>query len=460
MSEERFDVVIRGGTVISGQGCARADIAVRDGKIEMVARDLGDASTGRMIDASGKLVLPGIIDAHTHPVYDDDLEGTSVSGVHGGVTTLVGFVGPNPAWGLPATTLTETVKRFAEEGETKSVTDFALHGVVIGHDDVVPQVPALVRMGVISIKFFMMYKKRGMMLADDQILRVMDALATNGAIAMVHAENGVAIDFLTNKLSAESPVGNDAYIKAHRDLLEAEAIFRAVALAESVSCPLYIPHVTVKEGVDAIRPLKHSLSIPVFLETCPHYLVLTNEEVLRRGPLAKVAPPLRERHDNDALWDALRDGVIDVLGSDHAATKSEKKMQCNHILDARFGAPSIEYLLTLTYSEGVRKGRINIGRLVQVLCENPAKIFGLYPRKGVILPGADADLVIFDPETRRLCTAETQHSRADYCLYEGMETVGGPTLVMQRGKVLVENGNLMAKPGDGQYLPACNPIWT
>jgi len=459
MSEKHFDVVIRGGTVVSGSGGVSADIAVSDGRIEMVARDLAHASARRVIDASRKLILPGIIDAHNHPVYDDDLEGTSISGVHGGITTLIGFVGPNPAWGLPATTLVETAKRFIEEGKTKSVTDFALHGVVIGHDDVVPQIPALVKMGIISIKFFMMYRKRGMMLADDQILRVMDALAANGAIAMVHAENGAAIDYLTDKLSAAPPMGNDAYIRAHRDLLEAEAIFRAVALAESVGCPLYIPHVAVKEAVDVLRPLRQTLPMPLFLETCPHYLVLTNDEVIRRGPLAKIAPPIRERHDNDALWDGLRDGVIDVMGSDHAANRSVKKMRCNHILDAPFGAPGIEYLLTLTYSEGVRKGRISLGRLVQVLCENPAKIFGLYPRKGVIMPGADADLVVFDPEARQLCTAETQHSRADYCLYEGMETVGAPTLVMQRGKVLVENGNLLGKPGDGQYLPRDNPIW-
>jgi dihydropyrimidinase len=298
------------------------------------------------------------------------------------------------------------------------------------------------------------------MLSDDQILRVMDALAANGAIAMVHAENGAAIDYLTDKLSAAPPVKNDAYLKAHRDLLEAEAIFRAVALAESVGCPLYIAHVAVKEGVDAIRPLKPFLPMPLFLETCPHYLVLTNDEVLRRGPLAKIAPPIRERHDNDALWDGLRDGVVDVIGTDHAAIKSEKKMQCNHILDARFGAPGIEYLLTLTYSEGVRKDRISLGRLVQVLCENPAKIFGLYPRKGAIVPGADADLVIFDPDKHSLCTAKTQHSKADYCLYEGMETVGAPILVMQRGKVLLEDGDLIGKPGDGKYLPGYNPVWT
>ncbi len=459
MSEKSFDLFIRDGKVVSGRGIEPADIGITNGKIEMVASKLADTSAARVIDASGKLVLPGIIDAHNHPFYDDNLEGTSISGVHGGVTTLVAFVGPNPAWGLQATTLTESVKSFLEQGETKSVTDFGVHGVVIGHDDVVPQIPTLVEMGILSIKFFMAYKKRGMMLDDDQILRVMDALASNGALAMVHAENGLALDYLTDKLSAQSPVENDAHIRVHRDLLEAEAMFRAVALAESVGCPLYIPHVAVKEGVEAIRPLKGSLSFPLFLETCPQYLVLTNEEVLRRGPLAKVAPPIRERHDNDALWDGLRDGIVDVIGSDHAAIKSEKKMQCNHILDARFGAPSIEYLLTMTYSEGVRKGRMSLERLVQVLCENPAKIFGLYPRKGTIAPGADADLVVFDPEARQLCTAETTHSRSGYCVFEGMETVGAPTLVMQRGKVLVENGTLMGKPGDGKYLPGLNPVW-
>ena len=459
MPEQSFDVIVRGGTVVTGQGGAPADIAIRDGRIEMIARDLTNVPARRVIDASGKLVLPGIVDPHTHPVYDDDLEGTTISGVYGGVTTNVGFVGPNPAWGIAASSLTEVTRQFIEMGETKAVTDFALHGVVIGHDDVVPQIPALVEMGVISIKFFMMYKKRGMMLGDDQILRVMDAMAANGAIAMVHAENGAAIDYLTDKLSAMPPVGNDAYIAAHRDLLEAEAIFRAVALAEAARCPLYIPHVAVKEGIEAVRPLKNLLPAPLFLETCPHYLVLTNDEVLRRGPLAKIAPPIREKHDNDALWQALSDGVIDTVGTDHCGIKAETKNKYTHILDARFGAPGIEYLLPLMYSEGVRKGRISLGRMVQVMCENPAKIFGLYPRKGTLLPGSDADLVLFDPEERRLCTAATQHSNSGYCLYEGMETVGAPTLVMQRGKVVVENGNLLAKPGDGKYLPGRNPIW-
>jgi dihydropyrimidinase len=459
MVKNGFDTVVLGGTVVSGHGQAAADIGITDGKVEVIARGLSRQSAAHVIDASGKLVLPGVIDAHNHPVYDDDVEGTSISAVHGGVTTLIPFIGPNPAWGLPATKLVDTVKPFIEQAEANSVVDFGIHGVVIGHDDVVPQIPALVEMGVISIKFFMAYKKRGMMMSDDEILRVMDALAANGAIAMIHAENGGAIDYLTDKLSGSPKVDNEAFIKAHRDLLEAEAIFRAVALAESVGCPLYIPHVAVKEGVDILRPLMHSLPMPLFLETCPHYLVLTNDEVLRRGPLAKIGPPIRERHDNNALWEGLRDGVIEVIGTDHASIHQEKKMMCNHILDARFGAPGIEYLLTLTYSEGVRKNRIGLGRMVNVLCENPAKIFGLYPRKGALVPGADADLVVFDPEKRQVCSAETQHGKSDYCLFEGMETVGAPILVMQRGKVLVENGTLLAKPGEGKYLPAFNPIW-
>jgi dihydropyrimidinase len=459
MAGRRFDIVVLGGTLVSGQGGVPADIAIANGQIQAITQNLSRNSAAQVIDATGKLVLPGVIDAHNHPVYDDDMEQTSISAAHGGVTTLIPFVGPNPAWGLPATNLTDSLKTFIDLGEAGSVIDFGLHGVVMGHDDVVPQIPSLLELGVISIKFFMTYKKRGMMLRDDEILRVMDALAANGAMAMVHAENGAAIDYLTDKLSAAPPVNNDAFIKAHRDLLEAEAIFRAVALAEAAGCPLYIPHVTVKEGVEILRLIMKSLPIPLFLETCTHYLVLTNDEVLRRGPLAKIAPPLRETHDNDALWEGLRDGVVKVIGTDHASILKEKKMACNHILDARFGAPGIEYLLTLTYSEGVQKGRISLGRLVEVLCENPAKIFGLYPRKGALIPGADADLVILDPEKRQICSAETQHGKSDYCLYEGIETVAAPDFVMQRGKILVENGNLLAKPGDGKYLPATNPIW-
>ncbi len=459
MLEKRFDVVVRGGTVVSGQGGTNADIAIRNGRIDLVAHDLSDVPAGRVIDASGKFILPGIIDAHVHPVYDDDFTGTSLAGLFGGVTSIVGFVGPNPAWGIAATSLTEVVKAIIEIRERESLVDFGLHGLVISQDHVVPQLPALVELGVISFKMFMAFKKRGMMLTDDRILQIMDAAAANGAMTMIHAENGLAIDYLTDKLVANPPVGNDAYLRAHRDLLEAEAIFRAVALAEAVRCPLYIVHVGVKEGVEVVRLFKSKLPMPLFLETCVYQLVITNAEVLKRGPLAKIAPPAREQHDTDAMWEGLRDGIIDVVGTDHCGIKAEVKLKCTHILDARFGAPGIEYLLPVTYSEGVAQGRISLGRMVQVLSENPAKIFGLWPRKGALVPGADADLVLFDPEERRICTGENGHSRSGYCLFEGRETVGAPTLVMQRGRVLMENNTLLGRAGDGCYLPGRSPVW-
>ena len=304
-----------------------------------------------------------------------------------------------------------------------------------------------------------MYKKRGMMVEDEDILRIMDALAENDALSMVHAENGPAVDYLWEKQVADGNVGNDVFIEVHRDLLEAEAILRAVALAESVCCPLYIPHIAVKEGIDVLRRIKHSLRMPLFMETCPHYLLLTNDEVLKRGALAKIAPPIREVHDSEALWSALQDGFINTVGTDHAAIKKEKKLKSNHILDAPYGAPGIELLLPLMYSEGVRKGRISLGRMVQVLCENPAKIFGLFPKKGALVPGADADLVVFNSEKKQVCKAETQHSNAGFCLYEGIETTGAPEIVMQRGKILLEEGNLNAQFGDGRYLPAGERHW-
>jgi dihydropyrimidinase len=459
MSGKRYDVVIRGGKVINGQGGMSADIAISEGKIELMARNLSEVSAARVIDATGKLVMPGVIDAHTHPVYDDDMEGTTRSGVFGGVTTILGFVGPNPAWGLGTNTLSEAIKWFIDKSQDKTITDYGLHGVVINHDDVVPQLPNLIKMGVLSIKFFMMYKKRGMMLPDDTILRVMEGVAENGAIAIIHAENGAAIDYLTDKLSAQPVVGHEAYNQAHRDLLEAEAVFRAMALAEAAKCPLYIPHLAVKEGVEIVRAFKERIPVPIFVETCPHYLVLTNQVVLEMGPLAKIAPPIREKHDNEALWEGLRDGTVSTVGTDHCGLMAAVKRQCNHILDARFGAGGIEFMLPLMYSEGVRKGRISLGRMVEVLCENPAKIFGLWPRKGVLMPGSDADVVIFDPEKKQVASARTHHSKVDYSIYEGMEMVGAPMLVMQRGKVLVENENLRGKPGDGQFLARKNPVW-
>jgi dihydropyrimidinase len=450
MATEQLDVLIQGGEIVSGSGRRRGDLAVRDRRF--VALEAGQPPAARrVIDARGLLVIPGVIDSHVHPVYDDDLEATSRTAALHGVTTAVCFVGAVPAWGR-AGSLTDAIKTFIEAGERRSHVDFAIHGTITAADDPIPQLPGLVELGVPSFKCFMSYKKRGMMLDDERILPFWAALGEAGGLAMVHAENGAIIDFLEDRLIAAADVGYDAYIRTHPPLEEAEAVVRAIALAQTAGCPLYIVHLTVKEGVDFVRMLRPGLQHPLYVETCPHYLVLTNQAVLETGPLAKIGPPIRERHDSEALWAGLADHTLDTIGTDHAAYTRARKQEMTHILDAKYGGPGIGALLPLSYSEGVARGRITLERLVQLLSENPARIFGLR-NKGRLEPGADADLVLIDPNATHTIRADRQGGVCDYSMYEGWECQGAPVLTMQRGKVIAERGELTGGPGDGRFVP-------
>lgn len=450
MTSERLDVLIQGGELVSGSGRRRGDLAVRDGRFVELGGDQRPEAA-RVIDAGGLLVVPGVIDPHVHPVYDDDVEATSRTAALHGVTTMIGFVGAVAAWGRPGT-LTDAIKGFIEDGERRSYVDFAIHGTITANDDPIPQLPELIELGVPSFKCFMSYKKRGMMLDDERILPFWAALGEAGGLAMVHAENGAIIDFLEDKLIAAADVGHDAYIRTHPPLEEAEAVVRAIALAQSAECPLYIVHLTVKEGVDLVRLLRPGLQHPLYVETCPHYLVLTNQAVLETGPLAKIGPPIREQHDSEALWAGLADRTLDSIGTDHAAHTRAHKLEMTHILDAKYGGPGIGALLPLIYSEGVAKGRISLERMVQLLSENPARIFGLRD-KGRLEPGADADLVLIDPHAQHVIRAAEQGGVCDYSMYEGWQCQGAPVLTMQRGKVVAERGQLTGARGAGRFVP-------
>ena len=430
----------------AGQG----DLAIRDGRF--VALNGATPEGGRVIDASGKIVIPGVIDSHVHPVYDDDVEATSRTAALHGVTTMVCFVGALASWGQPGATLTDAIQMFIERGERTSHIDFGIHGTISAADDPIPQVKGLVDLGVPSFKCFMSYKKRGMMLEDERILPFWVALGEAGGLAMAHCENGSIIDYLEDKLVASGDTGYDSYIRTHPPLEEAEAVVRAIALAQTARVPFYVVHLTVKEGVDLIKQLRPTLESPLYVETCPHYLVLTNQAVLETGPLAKIGPPIREQQDSDALWAGLADDTLQTIGTDHAAYTREHKLQCNHILDAKYGGPGIGCLLPLSYSEGVGKGRITLERMVELLSENPARIFGLR-NKGRLDPGADADLVIIDPNATHVIRAAEQGGNCDYSMYEGWTCQGKPVLTMQRGRVISADGQLTGGPGDGTFVP-------
>ncbi len=436
------ELIVRGGSIVKASGVQVADVAIEDGRITAVERDIAlDAE--RTIDATGLLVFPGIIDAHTHPVYLDDLVSLPITAAYGGVTTVIHF-----AYAKPGDGLMDTIHHFQEEGEAGSVLDFALHGGLFDPANQSYEIPQAIEAGVTSHKMFMTYAKLGWMTDDYQLMRTMDILGRAGGMAMVHAENGLATDYLQDKTNEAGEDPKDVFVSTRPAILEAEALHRAIAMAQVGGCPLYIPHMTAQLGILEVARAK-ALGYRVYAETCPQYLTLTEQALLDQGPLVKIGPPLRAESDRVALWQALADGTIDTIASDHAA---KAKSRSDDFFSAPYGTPQVETMLPLAYHEGVNGGWISSVRLAQVMCENPARIFGLYPQKGTIQPGSDADLVLFDPSIEVRIANEAQHSNATYTAYEGMTVLGAPILSMQRGEILLEKGEIRARSGQGRFL--------
>jgi dihydropyrimidinase len=441
--EESFDLLITNGLVVTGEGIRRADVGVRDGKVAAVEPDLPVTGAAEVVDATGKYLFPGIIDVHVHPVYLDSVEDCSCVAAHGGTTTLLHF-----AYARTGDSLVEKVGAMLEEGTQTSRLDFGLHGGMFEAPRQVDEIPRVMEMGVRTFKFFLTYLKQGWYTDDYQLIKAMDLLAERGGMAMVHAENGGGIDYLEDKYLKGPQASAKNFNVSRPAAMEEEAVFRAIRLAEVAGCPLYIPHVT---SARALRPIRQAQEegLPVYGETCPQYLTLTQEIIEERGALAKIGPPIRTEADREALWRALRDDTLQVVASDHAPKAKDVH---GDFLEQPFGSPQIETVLPLTYDGGVNKGRLSLVRLVQVLCENPARIFGLYPRKGTIAVGSDADLVIFDPTREFTIRGDNQHTNARYTLYENRTVLGWPFASFQRGKRILWDGEIVAETGQGEFL--------
>jgi len=440
---EKYDILIHKGTVVTGSGVRKADVGIKGEKIVAVKPGLLEKEARRAINASGKYVMPGVIDVHVHPVYEDDIGGLSYTAAFGGTTTLIHF-----AYAKPGMKLIDTIKKYQEEGLQKSYLDFGIHGTLFDPASQVEEIPKAFDLGVSSFKMFMTYAKLKWMTDDYYLTAAMDLISDGGGLAMVHAENGLVTDYLEDRSLRKGEDQKKVFLRTRPDLLEAEAIFRALTIASITRCPLYIVHLSTEKGVTPIQRAKKE-GQRVYVETCPQYLTMTDAKLQKLGPLAKIGPPLRSEKDRLALWKAIQKGIIDVVASDHAP---KPKKTDDPFFEAPYGSPQAETMLTVTYDEGVNKRRIKPSRLVQLLSENPAKIFGLYPEKGTIQKGSDADLVIFDPNDAYTLKHENQHSGAPYTLYEGRRCLGKPVLTMQRGKILVEGGEMKEKPGEGKFL--------
>jgi dihydropyrimidinase len=450
MSEE-FDLVVRGGLVVTPSGESVADIGVADGRIAQLG---GPMSGVREIDATGRLVLPGGVDMHVHlsPVeldgksepWADDFTSGSRAAAAGGVTTIGNIGFPRPGERLP-----ELVDRLAADAARDSLVDFVIHPVLMEPDDrTAADIARLAELGHSSVKIFMSIGG-----FDAKIAGFVDALDTagrNGLLTMVHCEDACVIDHATAGLLEQGHSGLRYYPDSRPALSEQVAVNRILAFAEATGAPIYIVHLGSEAALSEARAAR-AKGQRVYVETRPIYLYFTDESFAGEdGPLFVGNPPLRGAGDRDALWAGLAAGHVDTCCTDHAAwTLAEKLDPELTVATARPGMSELETLMPVLYSEGVRTGRLSLQRFVEVTSTNAAKLFGLFPRKGTIAVGSDADLVVWDPEARRPIVGAEGMSRSGYSLYEGWEVVGAPAQTISRGEVVYADGAVRGDKGRG-----------
>src|SRR5262245_42702560 len=457
------DVVVRGDQVVTGSDVVDAAVAIRGDTIVAIGPEALLPPGDRVIDASGKYVLPGLIDCHLHigPEYDD-WETAPLAAAHTGLTTLLPFVVYDDGETLP-----KAVARPREEASALAVLDFGFHFILNHEPYIIAGIPEAMRMGVTSFKLFMTYKKRAKrMVSDEFIAKTMERLAPLGGLCQLHCENGDVLCYLEDKAIAEGRTSPTDFPPTCPDWTEEEAINRAILIGRLTDCPVYVVHLSTKLGLERIKR-RQAEGQPVWTETCPQYLLLTDKEMERHGPFAKIGPPLRPEGgpDRAALRAGSEAGYIATVASDHsprvpaAQEPGRKKLFVDS--DGKpipFGAPSLETLVPLMYTEGVVKRGLPITWMARVLAENPARIFGLYPRKGVIRVGADADLTIWDPSAE-WTIARAQHlGIAGFTPYENWKVRGRPWMTLLRGQVVLgSDGVLEQKPGYGRYLARTGP---
>ncbi len=446
---------IKNGIVADSGALRPLDVLLSGDKVEALLPHGSEIDAAEVIDATGRYVLPGLIDAHNHPVYADRIDRLSRAALAAGITTTIPYIGSVAAWGKQGG-LVQAIDDFIREGSEGSCIDFGVHCTLTSNvmEEVDIAIPALVERGVVSFKAFTSYRKRGMKLEDDQIIHLMDIVARQKGLLAFHAENDAMLEYLEAKAVAAGCNHPRYYPATHPPMSEAEAVFRILSLATATGCAVYLPHITCAESLDVIRLFRRWQKLDtLYVETCPHYLVLNDSELERRGNLAKMSPPLRKSSDCEALWEALREHEIDVIASDAAGHDTKENAPLfDQTFRAPHGTPGIETLFCITWQEGVNQGRISIPEFVRLMSENPAKIFGLYPRKGALRPGSDADVLLVDPGSTHTVPFQNPHLAVDYSLFEGRACLCCISRVLLRGVTVYKDGKLIPGP-KGQFLP-------
>ncbi len=454
----RFDTVIQNGTVVTATDTYASDIGILGGKIAAIAQSLPVEGADKLINAAGRMVMPGGIDVHTHldmpfggTTSADDFETGTIAAAFGGTTTLIDF-----AIQYKGQTLRQAFETWMKKAEGKAVADYAFHCIITELGDAqLEEMGQLVREGVSSFKLFMAYP--GVFMLDDaSIFKAMSQAAKHGGLICMHAENGGAIDVIVQRALAEGKRAPKYHALTRPTTAEAEATGRAIALAEMAGAPVYIVHLSCNEALEKVREARDR-GLPAYAETCPQYLFLSldNFDVPGfEGAKYVFTPPLREKWHQDKLWQGLAQDTLQVVSTDHCpfCYKEQKELGKDDFTKIPNGGPGVENRLSLIYTGGVHGKRFSPNRFVQLVSTAPAKLFGLYPRKGTIAVGSDADLVIFDPNEEQVISAKTHHMRVDYSMFEGIKVKGIPKTVLSRGRAVIENGKFVGKPGSGEFL--------
>jgi dihydropyrimidinase len=451
-------ILVKGGTVVTAVDSARADVYCENGTVTAIGSNLSALKQrgDRELDASGKLVIPGAIDAHTHMELPfmgtfsrDDFEEGTIAGVAGGTTTIIDFA--IPVKGQP---LLEALGKWREKA-SKAVSDYAFHMAVVDwNDKIKAEIPIVANEhGINSFKIFTAYKG-AIGIDDEQLFNIMLAVREAGGIVTSHCVNGDVLVVLAKKFLAEGKTGPIWHVRAQPAESEGEATHRAISLATIAGVPIYIVHNSCDAAVQEIHTAK-AKGRTVYGETCTQYLLL-DESLCEPDPAGAnyiLSPPLRTKADQTSLWQALRDGYIQTIATDHCPFDVEQKLKGKgDFTKIPNGLGGVEERLPLIYSEGVRKGRITAQKWIDACCTQPAKIFGLYPRKGGITVGGDADIVIFDPTAEWTISKKTHHSKADHSPFEGWKCTGKVETSIVRGRILFDKGKFVGKRGEGEYL--------
>jgi dihydropyrimidinase len=453
-----MNTLIRNGTVVTAKETRAADVLIEGERIREVRAGIPESSAEKIIDAAGMYVIPGGIDAHTHldmpfggTTSADDFETGTRAAAFGGTTSIVDF-----AIQGRGTRMRDALDTWWKKAEGRATIDYGLHMIVTdlggcGLEDM----DDMVREGVASFKLFMAYPNV-LMVDDATIFKALSQTAKNGALICMHAENGSVIDVLIARALAEGKTAPVYHALTRPPLAEAEAVHRAIAMAEIAGAPVYIVHLSSEDALNQVREARDR-GVPAFAETCPQYLLLSVEELARpnfEGAKYVFTPPLRPKEHQPKLWEGLKHDHLQVVSTDHCpfCFADQKVLGKGDFTKIPNGGPGIENRLQLIYHHGVNSGQLSLNRFVEITSTTPARIFGMYPQKGEIAPGSDADIVIWDPAAQYTISAQTHHMRVDYSMFEGFHVRGNARTVISRGEVIVDGGEFLGKPGRGRFL--------